>query len=124
MRTRIAGGSLCHAASFLLRNSSAFNWLKPYKKSTCQALTGANRTACPGRSSLYSPKLCLQGYRCNYIYYTTFLYFTQLFMMRTNCNIFIRTNISLFLHKLQQGPQRSESSRTNPYIYINKCCFI
>ena len=32
MRTRIAGGSLFHAASFLLRNSSAFNWLKPYKK--------------------------------------------------------------------------------------------
>ena len=32
MRTRIAGGSLFHAASFLLRNSSAFNWLKPYNK--------------------------------------------------------------------------------------------
>ena len=32
MRTRIAGGSLFHAASFLLRNSSAFNWLKPYNE--------------------------------------------------------------------------------------------
>ena len=32
MRTRIAGGSLFHAASFLLRNSSAFNWLKPYNR--------------------------------------------------------------------------------------------
>ena len=31
MRTRIAGGSLFHAASFLFRNSSAFNWLKPHK---------------------------------------------------------------------------------------------
>ena len=57
----------------------------PYsKKSTCQALTGANRTARSGRSSLHSPKLCLQGYRCNYIYYTTFsiiyncLYYEQI----------------------------------------------
>lgn len=32
MRTRIAGGSLFHAASFLFRNSSAFNWLKPHNK--------------------------------------------------------------------------------------------
>ena len=66
--------------------------IHPYsKKSTCQALTGANRTARPGRSSLHAQSLCLQGYRCNYIYYTTFLYFTQLFILRTRCNIFIRT---------------------------------
>ena len=59
----------------------------PNKKSTCQALTGANRTARSGRSSLHSHKLCLQGYRCNYIYYTSFLYLTQVFIIQTSCEI-------------------------------------
>ena len=44
-----------------------------------------------GQKLLARTKPCLQGYRCNYIYYTTFLYLTQLFISQTNYNISIRT---------------------------------
>ena len=68
---------------FLKRNIINY----PYNKKAPAKLDRCHQSTRLGRSSLHSQITCLQGYRCNYIYYTSFLYLTQVFIIQTSCEI-------------------------------------
>ena len=59
-----------------------------------------------GQKLLTRTKPCLQGYRCNYTNYTTFLYLTQLFISQTNYNISIRTKKTPYSDHQRIGHRR------------------
>ena len=72
---------------FIIATIFSCNYSAPYNKKAPAKLDRCHRTTHPGRSSSHSQITCLQGYRCNYIYYTSFLYLTQVFIIRTSCEI-------------------------------------